>query len=171
MHYHNRITEKEVESLKEGDIILRAGYGAVSNAIIKLLNDTCQVSHCGIIVRNDNEVGVIHTLSASVSPHNGVQYNTLEEFISESNENSITIVRLKNSDNSKIGIKARYYLQKKVPFDHFFNLTDSTAFFCSELPYRILRDAYALELVAEGESLPFSRFLAPEHFATIVANR
>ena len=54
-----RLTPSQLDSLQEGDIILRRGYGIFSDMIAKRLNDgRFDVTHSGILYRkNGNLVG------------------------------------------------------------------------------------------------------------------
>ncbi len=56
------------DSIRSGDIILRKSYGLISDIIVMQLKDTLDVSHCGIIVKDENQnYKVIHALSKKVS--------------------------------------------------------------------------------------------------------
>ena len=135
------LTQDEKNLLQDGDIILRHGYGFVSNTIVKTLNEKYHVSHCGIICRDSNQLNVIHTVSQSVSDFDGIQSHSFGKFIKDSQINSLMVVRYKppvNKDLSMISAKAKLYLKQKIPFDHAFNLEDSTEFYCTELIWRII---------------------------------
>ena len=167
------LTANELNSLRSGDIIFRMGYGALSLSIAGMLNDTIALSHCGIIAKDSSGIAVIHTISPSISSADGMQQCSIEEFTADSRENSIAVVRFKHGEGQKIANKAAYYLSRRVPFDTSFDLADSSAFFCSELPIRILKDEFGFELLPEEEvignsSYRFSLFFNPQHFQTIV---
>ncbi len=156
--------------IKEGDIILRMGEGWLSQFICKQLNDTIHISHCGILVRsNTGGFDVIHVLSKEVSDTNGVQRCSLDQFTADSQRGTIQIVRLKKDSTHILTEKAIYYLNKKIPFDHTFNLQDSTAFFCSELPLHILKYHIGIDLYPSPPNTPrFSIFLDKRYFIDIL---
>lgn len=162
----------ELGSLQSGDIIFRMGYGALSLSIVSVLNDTIKVSHCGIIARDSIGVAVIHTISPSISDADGMQQCTIEEFMADSRVSSIVVVRFKHGDGQKIVDKATYYLNKQVPFDILFDLVDSSKFFCTELPIRILKDELNFDLLQGKEPImsncKFSLFCNPQYFETII---
>jgi hypothetical protein len=166
------LSEEELSHLQSGDIIFRMGYGAMSLSIVSILNDSIKVSHCGIVVRGSAGLKIVHTISQSLSDADGMQECTVEEFIADSRENSIAAVRFKHADKQQIADKAIYYLDKKIPFDSYFDLIDSSAFFCSELPMRILKDEFNFDLLQGGESLmqncKFSTFFDPQYFQVII---
>ena len=145
----SKLSSEELSLIQSGDIILRQGYGAVSSMIIKTLNEDIPVSHIGVISQDEKgDFFVIHSVSRAISDHDGIQIDEFERFLKHSRPNSVIITRYKgsNPDNENTGYliskRAQYYLDKKIPFDHTFNLEDSTAFFCSELVYRILTDLF-----------------------------
>ena len=163
---------EEQSLIRTGDIILRAGYGFVSEAIVMTLGDTCGASHCGIIIRNGDELLVIHTLSPEVSESGGMQQCSLNQFVRDSKQGSVAVVRYKNGDGERIAAKATYYLGKQVPFDRSFDLRDSSTFFCSEVPYRILYDEFGFDLLQGAEPVigncKFSLFLDTASFSRVI---
>lgn len=171
--YIYALSADEKGALNNGDIILREGYGFVSEAIVKKLNERYPVSHCGIVVKDSaNAISIIHSLSGSLMSSDGVQQCSLAEFEKDSRNNSIIIVRLKEGENEKIAQKAQYYLQKKVPFDHSFDLSDSSHFFCSELIIRILQDEYQIDITnKQSNDCKFEIFLNPSYFDVIINHR
>jgi len=140
---------EEFFNIQNGDIIMRQGYGIVSSIILKTLNEDIPVSHIGIISQNNaGDYYVIHSVSRAISDYDGIQIDKLDRFINNSRPGSIIITRYylpKIDDNyagKQISDRARYYLDKKIPFDHSFNFEDTTSFFCSELVWRILVDLF-----------------------------
>ena len=166
------LSAEELSTLQSGDLIFRMGYGALSLSIVSMLNDTIKVSHCAIVLKDSLGLSAIHTISSSLSDTDGMQKCSIEEFIADSRKNSIAAVRFKNGNGQKIADKAIYYLNKQVPFDIAFNLADSSAFFCSELPIRILKDEFAFDVLQGKEPVMsncrFSAFFHPQYFETIV---
>lgn len=139
---------EEFSRINAGDVILRLGYGTVSESIAKILNEEYKVSHCGIIVPCDScqyKLKVIHSVSSSLSPVDGVQDDCLEIFIKNSQPNSILITRYKDLDSSDVNNLinwANYYLNKGIPFDHSFDLEDSSSFYCNELLLHIFKNSH-----------------------------
>ena len=168
------LSVEEINLLQNGDIIMRHGRGAISLGISAQLNEEHRLSHCGIINIKNDSINIIHTLAASVSPTDGVQKASLEEFIFDTYKNSIIVVRLKNNDNNKIANKAKYYLSKKVPFDNNFDFADTSKFFCSELVLRILADECNANLIDidttqnKSHNLRFDRFFDTTKFDIII---
>ncbi len=174
------LTSEEIGSIREGDIILRQGHGVVSQSILEILKEDIPVSHVGIIRKNpDGSFGVIHTVSQRLPGYDGIQQQCLEEFISESVSQSLMVVRYKGfSENTRLrkkaGRLAAEYLERDIPFDHSFNLEDSTRFFCSELIWRIILEVSGDDIFEKmnkelrRERLKFESFFDPERFELII---
>lgn len=151
-----RLTTEELSQLRDGDIILRRGFGFFSDYIAaKLNNGAIDVTHAGIIVFRGNRPFVIHSLSSDVSPIDGMQEQPLSEFLKFSAPGKIIITRPKGKNalsGKKIAERAGYYLGKKLPFDHSGNYDDASALFCTELIWRILeKDLHCVTLPAEAQ--------------------
>ncbi|HOF98925.1 MAG: hypothetical protein KBG33_02315 [Paludibacteraceae bacterium] len=151
--------------LRSGDIILRKSYGLVSNIIAAKLNDTIDVSHCGIIYIDANHtVYVIHSLSKAVSEKDGMQSCTLKKFMADSRIETVQVVRFKKDSAQIIGKWAHYYLLKQIPFDNNYDLKDSSSFFCTELPIHIINKQFGINLSSGNEFPKFSIFLNTKYF-------
>jgi len=139
------LSQKEINLIHNGDIILRHGYGMASDIIVNTLNEEYDVSHCAVISKSNNQINVIHSVSQSLSDFDGVQIQSLDRFITDCKKNSIIIVRYKNpknTDNKIIVEKAAYYLSKKIPFDNDFDIEDSSKIYCTELIWRTIKEGF-----------------------------
>lgn len=150
----------EKELLKPGDIIMRHGYGFVSNTIVNTLKEDYSISHAGIIVKDKNGgLRVVHSVSQTISDFDGVQDVDLNTFVRDSRPNSIMVVRFLPSGGKPESIegvsqRANFYLDQKIPFDYSFSLEDDSRFYCSEFIVRVLADNF-------GDSL-FGQFFPPD---------
>jgi hypothetical protein len=131
--YH--LSQTEINKLKEGDIVLRRGYGMFSDGIVKVQNGKLEATHCGMLVSKNNNWQIIHALSSSVSPVDGTQYQSFRTFLNESKANSIVVVRFNSSKDtiSSLVRTMEYYAKNSKPFDHDFDKQDTSKFYCSEL--------------------------------------
>ena len=174
------LTQSEIDSLHDGDIILRHGYGLVSDGIVETLNKDINISHCAILTKDtNNQFIVIHSVSQSLSDFDGVQSQDLKSFIKDSKLNSVIVVRYRfkpGEDPSIVGKRAKYYLAKKIPFDMDFDLKDSSKFYCAELLWKIFKDNYNYDCFdtdhpdwhGKNYKLTFYPFLDPRHFKVII---
>lgn len=144
--YTYKLSKLDKTKLKDGDIILRYGYGLVSDLIVETLKPKYNISHCGIVRRIDStNFKIIHSVSSTISNFDGVQEQSLESFINDSRHNSVIVVRYKCKNDSllsKISNRAQFYLDKKVPFDNLFEINDSSKIYCSELLWIIIKDEF-----------------------------
>lgn len=169
-----QLSIEEVELLQEGDIILRHGFGIISDAIAKFGN--YPVSHCGILCRDAHQKWiVIHTVSNTLSATDGIQAEHLSSFIRGSKTNSIHIVRFKNQNDSlqKLFINQTfYYLNNHIPFDNQFNTNDSSEFYCTELIKHLYMTTYKTDIYKnyKQDILGFDPFFDKNHFQTIVSH-
>lgn len=166
------LSDDEIASLQDGDIILRKGYGIVSGNIAKYLDEEYILSHCGILVKTKSGgFNVIHSVSGSLDYEDGLQICSLKRFCKESIPNSIIVVRLKEDDRSPISRDAKQYLKEKVPFDNSFDLKDQSKIYCSELVWKILLDNYNLDIYPvdkRPDNIQFKPLYNPQWFDVII---
>lgn len=159
-------------TVRSGDIVVRCGVGLVSALIRAKVGDSISASHCGIVVQDQGQWRVVHSLSRSVSSCDGMQCCSLAEFIEDSEFESLRVVRFKLGDGEVIAARALDYLAQKIPFNEAIDLGDTTRFFCSQLPIHIIYSQYGVDLVPElerqGRNIPrFSLFLDPRYFEIV----
>ena len=137
-----RLTPEQLALLEEGDIILRRGYGFFSDIISQKLHDSLfDVTHSAILYRENNKWRVIHSLSSDVSPIDGMQSQSLHNFLRHSMPEKLLVVRPKKitpEQGKEIVSRAKYYLSLKIPFDHIGTIDEPSKLYCSELIYQIL---------------------------------
>ncbi|HEU4496197.1 MAG TPA: YiiX/YebB-like N1pC/P60 family cysteine hydrolase [Flavobacterium sp.] len=152
-----RLSAQELSEIREGDFILRRGFGFFSDYISKELNNgLIDVTHAGIIAKKNDSLFVIHSLSSDVTDVDGLQIQPLKEFLTYSYPHKIIITRLKNASPEmglKISSLAEGYLSKHIPFDHKGNFDDSSELFCTEMIWKILeKDLKCVTLPNEPEA-------------------
>ena len=175
------LSPKEISLLHDGDIILRHGYGFVSDMIEETLNDSSGLSHCAILTQYKGHWILIHSISSTLSDIDGVQWQDLATFVNQSKKRSIVVMRYRHgkndSDLARIGTRAKYYLDKKIPFDNSFDLFDSTSFYCSELLWKVFKDEYHVDIFESKyrpehyDYMKFDTFLDTANFEVIIDHR
>ena len=156
------------DSLQNGDIILRKSYGMISEIITAQLNDSVDISHCGILfLDSSGNFNVIHSLSKKISDYDGMQQCSLQEFWNDSRPETVRVFRFRSPNNNLIAEYAHNYLIKKIPFDERFDSNDTTAFYCSELPVHIIESFFLKKIRNDKNIIKFSVFLSPEYFREI----
>ena len=159
--YHFTAIEKSL--LQEGDIVMRRGYGVVSSMISNMNDATYNLSHCAFIVKDPyGRFSVIHSVSNDLSDVDGVQSEPLDQFTNQSVRGTIVVIRHKGGDTligKQIAESARNYLKQEIKFDHHFDLSDSSTFYCSELIYRVYGDVYHEDYFPERHKTKHPDFL------------
>jgi hypothetical protein len=140
--------------LEDGDIILKMGKGNISRIIADQLKEPVPFSHCGIIVKEADSIYIIHSVAKEVSGSDGLQTISLQDFFNDSYYGSLWISRVKNGENKKdeISKRAKIYLEKKLPFDYDFDISDNSKIYCSELVYNVLLETYNEDFFLKKES-------------------
>lgn len=171
-----KLSSDEIAKLQEGDLILRRGYGLLSTLIMKMMDEHYQVTHLGVLIKEHGQFYVIHSLSSSVSEVDGIQKQRLDSFVNNSYPSTLLISRLKNitpQQISRVKDRLRYYLQQQVPFDHYFDAQDTTAYYCSELVWKIYEKdlnylKVAPNLSDDDKYNSLKMFYNPDYFESIV---
>ena len=172
-NFGDALDSTERALLQPGDIVLRKGFGWLSESISRYCPDAVEVSHCGILVLHRGEPHVIHSVSSSASDWDGVQMHALSDFCAQSQRNSLVVVRFNAPDaGQRLSAYAHQKLQQRIPFDHAFDPTDTTALYCSELVWSAIHSASQVDILnSSGYDRPhlrFDVFLNPEHFRVIL---
>jgi hypothetical protein len=172
-----QLSPDEIETLQEGDIIFRHGFGLISNAIIRCSQEDYPVSHCGIVVKDTaGRLFVIHTVSNTLAATDGIQKDNLNTFVKGSYPNSILVTRYNYENDSlpkQIAKQANYYLSKQIPFDHHFDCSDTAAFFCTEFIRYVFKNAIHVDLYnflngQNPDCMSFSPLYNPTQFTLIL---
>jgi hypothetical protein len=122
--------------LREGDIILRQGRGPFSSEIVRVMHEKNPVSHCGIIIRHNDSLVVMQSISKELSGIDGIQLQSLQGFINDTADSNLFIMRCTDTVLATgIGREALALVDKNIPFDHEYNLRDTRKMYCAELPY------------------------------------
>jgi hypothetical protein len=165
------LSEAELSLLHEGDFVFRLGYGIVS-FILESQTGASGVSHIGVLVKDTAGFGVIHSISGSMAELDGVQKNSLNQFLYEARPNSIVVTRLKNSSGEAIAKEAYRLLAKRVPFDLSFDIKDTNRLFCSSLANLIKKNTHNVAVCSEeAKEFPFNVFFDTTKFEIVVDRR
>jgi len=171
-----KLTKEEKAKLKTGDIMLRRGYGFVSTMILKMMDEDYDVTHLGIVVKQNDTIKIAHALSSSVSNQDGLRLQAIDSFVHNSHDQTILVTRLKNIDSlqqNRIVKEIDYYYKKQLPFDNSFNYKDTTEHYCSELIWRIYENNLKILKVADSitdqqKYNTLKTFYNPDYFDVII---
>jgi len=174
--YRYALSEGELNKIQDGDIILRHGYGLVSDMIVEQLDEKYDISHCAIVCKSDTQFQVIHSVSSTLSNIDGVQAQDIRSFIRDSQYNSVIVIRYKpqiNKPLSAMSRRAKDYLKRQIPFDNGFNIEFSSEFYCTELLWKVIINEYGDDIMQgknneRKDHLRFDTFLDTTKFDIII---
>ena len=130
---HDYLHREERQQLQYGDIILRKGYGMVSDFIASYLNEKYPVTHCAFYFEQNNLPFVLHCISNDSV--DGIFTEPLANYIKDSQEGSLVAIRVK-TDSTGIQTymdRAFELKNRQIPFDMSFDDSDSTKMYCVEM--------------------------------------
>lgn len=172
---HDRLSKRELALLRPGDIIMRQGFGMVSDMISNTLDEDYRISHCGIVAHDSvGKLRVIHSVSSSLSDWDGVQDVNMKGFFLESKQNSLIVVRFRDTNDvplAELANTAQSYLDRRVPFDEKFDITEQETMYCSEMIWSAILETYGFDIYPDKTSAvatKFTPFFDTTHFAVII---
>lgn len=125
-----------VTTLEEGDLLFRRGTGVVGH-IVTSVDNRGEYSHIGIVVLKDSSWQVVHAV-----PHehdfkgdiDRVKIESVEQFLGRYPDASFGHYRVKiGKDSIAIAVRNALRLSAlRIPFDHDYDLSDTTALYCTE---------------------------------------
>jgi hypothetical protein len=144
-----QLDSHELSRLKEGDFLLRKGYGWVSDRIADILDEDLRITHCGLLLSTGyEELHVLHCISNNKI--NGIFVESLSSYLKESQHGSLIAVRIKDTEKTAaMVLESKRLLAKKVPFDLAFNDADSSSFYCAELFAYVFKNIWGKDLLPE----------------------
>lgn len=138
------MAEVALDDLRSGDLILRAGRTFFSNELRKYNQRDQTFSHCGFITRNEEgDIEVIHSIGGTDNPDSHIKRDPIFKFCHPEEVTRFAIYRYGLSTKTlwKADSLAHDLLDKKVPFDLKFDLSDDSELYCAEFIYKVLSDA------------------------------
>ncbi len=148
------LSAAETDLLQEGDLLLRKGYGWISDRIADVLDEKIRITHCGLILREGyKEPHVLHCLSNNYV--DGVFVEPLKNYLKESQRGSLIGIRTKGSETERknIVLESMRLLSKKIPFDLAFNDADTSRMYCAELFGYVFKNVCQRDLLPEKINL------------------
>lgn len=168
------LTLEELNLLQDGDILLRKGFGSISEFIADFLAEKYAVTHCGLVLNSkEDSIQILHTISNESI--NNVHIEPLQQYVKQSAKGSLVLVRLKCSLEKKKAIlqAAKRLLKKKIPFDMGFNDLDDQSLYCIELLRDIFLEVFEQDLLPKRthkntiDVLSMDNFFNPLYFEVL----
>ncbi len=126
-----------IEKIQQGDIVFRRGESMASEVV--LFNDVDgKYSHVGIIVECDSGMMVVHAVpgeNKKLPDYDLIVMERIDKFFSPEAAVKGEIMRmdLDSTQRSLLSKLAIEKVEQKVPFDHNYDLSDTTKLYCTEL--------------------------------------
>ena len=147
-----------IEKLQAGDIAFRRGESIASEVV--LYNDIDgRYSHVGLVVETDSGLMVAHSVPGETSTQETIDVIQIEH-INHFFEPKVSVrgeIRRMNLDSAQRNTLNQLALKKideKVPFDHNYDLLDTTKLYCTEL-IQLLYKNIGIDL-AQGRITPIN---------------
>lgn len=122
-------------TLKAGDVVLRCGYGFMSNAVLAA-DSGGTYSHIGIVVDSCGHPMIAHAVPGEPDfegDKDRVKLDRPSVFYGEDRAKAGCVLRCKDSVAAgRAAVKAYKLYKQGMLFDHLFNTNDSTRMYCCE---------------------------------------
>jgi len=160
--------------LREGDIAFRRG-SSIASRVVLAAEEEGGYSHIGIVVGDSSGWQIIHAVPGETDknyPTEIIKKETLSQFFAPDRAVAGAIFRLDTTETIALmaAQKAKMLFERKLLFDHKYDLEDSTKMYCTELLYFVYKCAGVD--ISEGRRNSFpalqNEFLLP---GDILANR
>lgn len=126
-----------ISQLQQGDIIFRRGTGIVGHAVAAA-DRQGNYSHVGIVVACADGFYVVHAVPHEhdyEGDYDRVKCEKIDQFLDRYVEANVALYRPKVKEEQRdIAVATALRLLKRgVPFDHDYDLSDTTRLYCTEL--------------------------------------
>ncbi|MGJ7030404.1 YiiX/YebB-like N1pC/P60 family cysteine hydrolase [Niabella hirudinis] len=124
--------------LRSGDIILRNGTDATSQATRRFNRKDTSFSHCGIIAVEADTIWVYHAIGGSYNPSQFLKKELLDRFSDPAENDRIAVYRyrLTSKEQARLMTIVQESYKNKLPFDLFFNFETDDRMYCSEFVFK-----------------------------------
>lgn len=126
-----------IEILQAGDIAFRRGESIASEIVLH--NDiNGKYSHVGLVVETDSGLMIVHSVPGEISTNeisDIIQIEHIDNYFARnvSVRGKIMRMNLDSAQRKTLFFLALKKVQEKVPFDHNYDLSDTTKLYCTEL--------------------------------------
>lgn len=124
--------------LHPGDLVLRNGTDATSQATRKFNRKDTSFSHCGIIDVAGDTVWVYHAIGGSYNPSQTLKKELLDSFSKPGETDRIAVYRyaLAREEQQLLMATVQAHYKNGLPFDLFFNFDTNDRMYCSEFVFK-----------------------------------
>ena len=147
-----------IEKLQAGDIAFRRGESIASEVVV--YNDIDgRYSHVGLVVETDSGKRIVHSVPGETTTPESIdiiQIDRIEQYFAPkvSVRGEIRRMNLDSAQRNTLNQLALKKIDEKVPFDHNYDLLDTTKLYCTEL-IQLLYKNIGIDL-AQGRITPIN---------------
>ena len=145
--------------LKDGDIILRRGYGVDSTISTNFSQGEKRYSHVGLIRQTDKGIFVIHVVEDKETSLNGLYIESLDDFLDKVSIWAIYRYDFSQKSTKKMMNYIDELKEKNITVDIEFNLDDDGKMYCSEFIYKVINRTTEKELINAGKIFMGKKFV------------
>lgn len=159
--------------LKAGDIVLRCGSGVTSRAVQYADGGGCY-SHVGMVVDSSGVMMIVHAVPDEHDGSNDVdrvKMDVPDVFFSSMRTSNGRVMRYADSIAARHAAAEAYRIyRKRLLFDHDYNISDTTAMYCSELVEYAYQQGAGISITCgarQDVSMPaidFEQLILPSNF-------
>lgn len=147
------VPEFFANSLQHGDLLFREGRTLASEIARKASTKDQRFSHVGIIIKEENHFFVIHAIHDEGKSFHGVVQEDLGAFLEDGKKFGAFRMKLEESDLMEITQKARFLAERKTPYDHDYDLSESERLYCTEFIFYLFTGSTLESAVGTTEFL------------------
>lgn len=127
------------DNLRHGDLLFREGRTFASEVARKASLRDQRFSHVGIVERQKDEIFVIHAISDETKGLEGLVREKLSSFLVDGKSFGAFRMKLEEARVKEIVQKAKGFFEKKIPYDHDYDLAESEKFYCTEFVFHLFQ--------------------------------
>lgn len=130
-----KIVRSAIDSLQEGDLVLRCGNDMVSYSLRDFSQTDKTYSHTGIALLTDSGMYVYHNMAGDLNPAEVMIREPADSFLAPEYNTAIGVYRYRLSDKEKSELKkiVLEHYKNKLPFDMNFDLSTDDKMYCVEM--------------------------------------
>jgi len=138
--YETTLSKKfpTIQSLEDGDIVFRRGYGVDSNIAVNFSDGEKRYSHAGIIIKENDALYVFHSVDDKIQDYHGIVKEKLEPYLDGMGMWAVYRYDLSKKIRNEIAQYALIIQKSNVFFDKKFDLSTDDAMYCSEYIYKVV---------------------------------
>lgn len=141
----------DTPGLQTGDVIFTSNNSLWGEVVRQISKRDNRFSHVGILVLTPAPagVGVLHADGTPTNPDGAVRIDSLEAFLENSKGVGIYRARLNDYQRETIGKAALQMGDLGLTFNASLRMGRSDALYCTELVWKLYRDAVGIDLVPQ----------------------